>query len=263
MAVDPGELLKTRPTKLLVLLKIAKKERLEQIQAGKIYCRHLKYYRDGEGGADLQPWQDRDEGVAGIFQSKSTRLVFKTKDGAEHVVDAEGGLLGQVKISRDLNVPAFCLHAIHAGEWTDRSFGPSELADFMKHLEVPERMKSEFGDHVLVIGPEFVDRVTAACRQQKITFHRGLVKYIDESEAHGKIPADLVGFVKLKKFDWQREYRFVFEATDTLPDPFILDVGPLHDVTQIVTLDDFRKNVRFEFNDEPPAQEPPDSGSGR
>lgn len=230
-----------------MLLKIAKRERLEQIQAGKLYCRHLKYYRDGEGGAP-QPWQDRDEGVAGIFQSKSIRIVLTMPDGAEHVIDAEGGLVDQVKFSRDLNVPAFCLHAIHSGEWT-REFGQSELADFMKYIEVPERMKPDFGDHVLVLGPEFVERVRAACRQ-KLDLRHGLVRYIDDRAAHGKIPADLVGFVKLKKFDWQREYRFVFEAAERLPDPFVLDVGPLHDVSMLMTLDEFKKGVSFRFGDD-------------
>jgi hypothetical protein len=120
----------------------------------------------------------------------------------------------------------------------------------MKHMEVPENMESDFGDHVLVLRPEFVERVRAACRQQKIAIGHGLVKYIDESAAHGKIPPRLVGFVKLKRFEWQREYRFVFEAAEPLPDPFILDVGPLHDVSMLMTLDDFKKGVSFCFDDD-------------
>lgn len=52
-----------------------------------------------------------------------------------------------------------------------------------------------------------------------------------------------------ERFEWQREYRFVFEAAEPQPDPLILEIGPLQDVSMLMALDELKQGVSFRFDD--------------
>lgn len=253
--VDPDSetltnLRRIAPTKILCLFKVKEeKEHLDLLVKGKLYCRHLTYYKRLEG--DDQARQDEHEGLASVYHSDRVNIRLTDKAGNRCELSEENGWTGEVIVSADLDHPAFCLSAIHTGEWTNRTFTEAELDDFKSFLRVPDAMNT-FGSHVWVIknGDEFASRVEKACQATGIRNKNGLIWYVDAADAHGKIPRELVGFVKLKKFAWQHEYRYVFLSNTALPDPFILDVGSLADITEVVTLGDFKAGMRIEFADE-------------
>lgn len=142
----------------------------------------------------------------------------------------------------------FCLHAIHTGEWTDRTVGEEELLAFKKYIDLPPTMDA-FGTHVWIIrnGDEFLARVRAACRRLGISGRSDLVSYVDEGTTHGRVPPHLIGFTKMRRFAPEREYRLIFDSSEPLEDPFEIDVGSLEDISMIVALDEFRNAVDFAF----------------
>ncbi len=144
----------------------------------------------------------------------------------------------------------FCVHAIHTGEWTDRRFGEEELDAFSSYLQVPESM-NKFGTHVWVItnGDEFVKRLRDAAARQNVRVFGSLVKYVDPSRVHGGIPREMAPFVKRDAFKDEREYRFVFSSTRQLPDPFVLDVGQLADISVVANIEELRRDWRIGFAD--------------
>jgi hypothetical protein len=235
-------------TKILCLFKVGRKEHLDLLVKGKLYCRHLAYYKRLECGE--QAWQDPHEGLVAVYQSNCVNILLTDKAGNRRELSKENGWTGQVIVSADLDHPAFCVYAIHTGEWTNRSFTEAELDDFKNFLRVSDTM-SAFGCHVWIVknGDEFASRVEIACQATGIRNNHGLIGYIDAADAHGKISPELVGFAKLKKFAEQHEYRYVFLANAALPDPFILDVGSLEDITEVIPLEDFYTRMTIDYEE--------------
>ncbi|HEY0480033.1 MAG TPA: hypothetical protein VGD37_21080 [Kofleriaceae bacterium] len=232
---------------LLVLLKAGREDHMNALRDGKLFCRRLSYYSEFEG--DPAPHQDAHEGLACVYQSDRIKVTFTPADGGKPIaLSARNGLVGPVFVSVRHENPVFCLHAVHTGDWTHRTFGDDELAAFKASLQVPASM-DKFGSHVWVItnGLEFNRRLRAACAAQKIRCRGKLVRYVDPRRIHGTVPRGARGFVKLDSFAEEREYRFSFEAARELGDPFVLDVGSLHDVSEVTTLAAFRSGWSIDF----------------
>jgi len=235
-------------TRILCLTKIGREEHMNALRAGHIYCRSLSYYKTIEGPP--LPFQDAHEGLRGIYQAAKVEVRLQPKGRPPVVLNAETGLTGQVIVSADIANPVFCVHAIHTGEWTDRRFGEEELDAFSSYLQVPESM-NKFGTHVWVItnGDEFVKRLRDAAARQNVRVFGSLVKYVDPSRVHGGIPREMAPFVKRDAFKDEREYRFVFSSTRQLPDPFVLDVGQLADISVVANIEELRRDWRIGFAD--------------
>lgn len=233
-------------TKVLALLKVGHEENLNKLLEGKIYCRHLTYYKAEEN--KNQSFHDQHEGMVGIYQSPDVELRLQPKGMDPIVINSETGLMGQVFVSKNLRMPAFCLHAIHTGEWTTRQIQEIELDQFKKFLQIPENM-SVHGKHVWVIrnGKEFNVRLIDACKKMGIGFRGNLVRYVSPEEVHGGAPPEMEGFIKPKAFSPEREYRYLFDSNSELPDPFILDIGSLRDISEVGTLEQFKKDWSIDF----------------
>jgi hypothetical protein len=233
--------------KLLALLKVGREEHMRELREGKLFCRRLSFYSEIEGA--LLPHQDPDEGLLGVYQSERINISFQPNEEVDPImINSDAGLIGEVKVSGNYNDPVFCLHAVHTGDWTHRTFGENELEAFRAALQVPASM-DKFGSHVWLITHEeaFLARLRSACAAQGIGFRRGRVRYIDQHSVHGAVPQSLRGFVKLDSFKEEREYRIYFHSARELPDPFILDIGPLHDISHVTTLAEFRQGWQIKF----------------
>jgi hypothetical protein len=241
--------------KLLCLTKIGLREHLLGLQQGHLRCRHLSFYKRIEGSP--LHFQDPDEGLLGIYQAGLVELSFTPPDHAPIVMNSGNGLLGQVIITTDLDNPIFCMHAIHTGDWTHRTFGAEELAAFKESLQIPAEM-DRFGTHILVItnGLEFLRRVRRACVSQQIRLSCGLVRYVEPSRVHGPVPKHLSTFTKRTCFKHEREYRFQLTRLLGFPDPFALEVGPLEDISIVAPLNEFRQQWRVSFpsDNQPPSE---------
>ena len=183
-----------------------------------------------------------------MYQADQVLIRFQPRDGEQVTIGPERGLIGEVIVTEVYEHPVFCLHAIHTGDWTNRLFGEEELNALRSDLQLPSSM-AKFGSHVWVIAnaPEFFKRVRTACRAQGIDIRRGRVRYLDASRTHGAVPKNAGGFAKLHGFREEREYRLMFESKASLPDPFVLDVGSLEDISFVTTFEEFRNGWTLDF----------------
>jgi hypothetical protein len=229
-------------TKLFALLKVGKYEHLRQLQEGKLRFRHLEYYKKIEG--EKEPFHDDHEGLISIMQADSVQLMISVPGKPPHTISASTGLVGQVTINVKKTASVLCLFAVHLENWPEREFTEDEKKIYEAQLQLTDAVK-EFGDSVWVITKSdvFLDRVRAACDKSKLPLRGGLVKYVERSKFHGFIPDHLIGYVKLSTFSKQREYRFLLDCAEPLPDPFVLDVGSLEDASIITPVDDFRMQI--------------------
>lgn len=231
------------------MVKFGDEENLKKLAEGKIYCRHLAYYKAEENRGKV--FYDQHEGLAGFYQAKNISIQFMPKGLPPVVLSSETGLVGQIPVSLNLKNPAFCLHAIHTGEWTNRKFTENELDEVKAFLQIPQKMEDGYKKkHVWVIanGKEFNARLGKACKSKNIGLNGDLVRYIDVG-FHGTIPKKLSGFVKTNDFSHEREYRYVFDTNYDLPDPFILDVGSLKDISMVVPFEEFKNNWSIQFSE--------------
>jgi|GEM_PF-3377793 len=216
--------------------KIGREANLQQLRQGRLYCRRHSYYREIEAGKPLAAHQDVNDGIGAVFQPEGITIQF-----GDVVISGTADLVGGTVASYDYENPIFCLHAIYAGgNWT-----ASEEADELKGLEdalrIPSKM-DEFGSHIWVIAKrgEFFRRLHAACDAQSIHLEHTFVRYVDADQVHGVLPEKMQPFVKLRDFEQEREYRILLGSKEGLPDPFILDVGPLDDITHVLPLAEVR-----------------------
>jgi hypothetical protein len=248
LPLTENDLLQPLETKLLCLIKFGEERNLKLLAEGKIYCRHLEYYKAEENRGKV--FYDQHEGLAGFYQAKNISIHFTPKNQPPVIINADNGLVGQVPVSLNLKKPAFCMYAIHTGEWTNRKFTEQEMEDFKSYLQVTTKMENGYKNkHVWVItsGIEFNERLGKACKAKNIGLRGDLVRYVDAA-FHGTVPRQISGFVKTNEFSHEREYRYVFDAPD-LPDPFILDVGSLKDISTIVPVEDFKNSWSIQFEE--------------
>lgn len=232
------------PEPFFGLYRVGKLAHLEQLRQGRLRMRHLAHYAAEENA--LQPFHDPMEGLVAHFQADRINITFGPP-GREILLNAKTGLVGQVPIWRSSGNPTLCFatlrpDGIEAGPVT--TVTTEELAVSIR----PPPGMDKFGEHAFVItdAQEFAKRVAAACKHKHITVRRGCVRYIDPQAFHGTIPRDAHGFVKRLQYSDEKEYRFVLDGHD-LPDPFVLEVGSLDDITMVVALSDFRSGLRVEL----------------
>lgn len=57
-----------------------------------------------------------------------------------------------------------------------------------------------------------------------------------------------IGFIKQSSHKHEIEYRVVFRSHQVLDDPFVLDIGSIRDIVQVMPLDDFRRKWKLGFS---------------
>ena len=87
-------------------------------------------------------------------------------------------------------------------------------------------------------------RMKEACDDNGISLCSDLVQYVDKVTTHGAIPPEKVTFVKFRDFSYEREFRFLFRSNRELPDPFVLKVGSLRDISRVLLLDELNNSLR-------------------
>jgi hypothetical protein len=199
----------------MVLMKLGRKEHMEQFRTGLFYMNTLSYFRDLE--ADTARG-DRFEGVDSILQPK---------DLGEAYIDSGIACIGRIDIRReDLAGPItiamnrtagcnlFCLYAL-----------TKPVRDFLFPAE-----QEWFGDCLVLITNtlEFLNRVSQAAREQKLPFQGAPVEYYDETGYSGQVGR----FRKSSRFAYQNEYRMAIETG--VDEPFLFQIGDIRDITSEV-----------------------------
>lgn len=226
---------RTLETRLLLLLKVGAKDHLEQLALGKIRFRKLNFYKEEEDKKAAH--HDPDEGIDAVLQGDQVRLVITTQDGKKRELSSESGLIN-VKVYSSGELPVFCMHAIHTGEWTHKPFPESQIPEFKAHLQISDSMK-KYGDHIWMItnGTAFNERLIEAVKSVKLGVKGRFVKYVDFNIVHGALSEEHKAFVKNIEYIDEREFRYQLTSPTLLNDPFILDVGDLRDISEIMPFD--------------------------
>lgn len=241
-------------TKILCLLKIGQKEHMENLSRGELFCHHLAHYKKPE--FNDQPFYDEHEGLEHVNQPDLTYAVFKfkDKDGKEREIKADLAPGSPMITSRGLRSPAFCLHAINSGDWTHREFTEEEIPMFREYLQVPAEMEkfknggSEPYALVFRNPNEFINRIRTACKRDGVGLSGDMVRYVDLSQYHGKVPDERIGFIKQSRHKHEREYRFIFRSSKGLSNPFRLPIGDIQDITMLMPLKEFRSSFYVNFD---------------
>jgi hypothetical protein len=222
------------------VLKVGARQHLEELAEGHLRFRRLSFYQ-AEENRD-QPFHDQNEGLLVVAQASQTQMFIEFQ-GKETVIP---GLTGQVVIRAVLDLPVMCLFSIDCGDWVDRLVGKEDLPHMLESMNVPPEMNKS-GDTVWVIRnlEAFLLRVKAAARAQGLEMSGRRMTYIDLKRVHDQVKREDLGFVKDARFQHEREFRIRIEPSSPLPDPFVLDVGDLRDISTVMPLDKFRKSINL------------------
>jgi hypothetical protein len=216
----------------MVLMKLGRKEHMEQFRTGLLYMNALSYFRDLD--ADTARG-DRFEGVDSILQPK---------DLGEAYIDPGIPSIGRIDIRRDdlagpitiamnrtLGCNLFCLYAL--------TRPVKELLFSAEH--------DWFGGDSLVLvtnTQEFLNRVTKAAREQKFPLQGAQVGYYDESGYSGRVGR----FMKSSRFAHQNEYRIAIETG--VDGPFRFQIGDIRDITsEVIPFDQADECLKFTESD--------------
>lgn len=223
---------------IFTVLKVGARQHLEELADGHLRFRRLNFYQ-AEENRD-QPFHDQNEGLLVVAQASQTQM-FVEFQGKETQIP---GLTGQVLIRAVLDVPVMCLFSIDCGEWADRLVGEEDLPQMLESMNVPPEMNKS-GDTAWIIRnvEVFRRRLEAAAREQKLSMSARRVTYVDLARVHDQVKREDLGFVKDARFQHEREFRIRIEPSSPLPDPFVLDVGDLRDISTVMPLDKFRKSI--------------------
>ncbi|MDL2220723.1 hypothetical protein LJC55_03550 [Eubacteriales bacterium OttesenSCG-928-N14] len=209
------------------LLKFQTRERIEQLQSGKIYMKSLHWYREFAKNSPVIG----DDYEAMLHINQATMLVADPESGqpiAHQQID--DGLISTIH-SNDY---VFCMFGINP-----------HSAQFVFTDEQKNDMQS-FGDTVLIItdSDEFHRRIKAALISTNLPLadvHCGFISYYDESIDSVNVFCSLingmhnVAFQKRNKYAYQQEYRFLLPNNGRTEDFFELQIGDISDISEIIT----------------------------
>jgi hypothetical protein len=222
-----------------LLMKVAPLERLQQMQRGLLYMNSIDYFSNlkGEEGAKVR--SDELESIYAQFQTgivnNNHRIEIAFSHSSFGNFDLPQGTIVSMAVPSPRNTFVFCMTCI--GE--DKKGNISHLIGDKYHMD---RRMEKFGSHTLIINnsAKFFERYSDAINRTDGFFVHdymdggcGIMDYKKISKHKGKIGL----FIKDKQYDWQREYRFVLGAKETLLNEsgaLELNIGDISDISQII-----------------------------
>lgn len=238
----------SNPWPIYTLLKFGKLENLRLLQQGKIYCRQTTYYSKKENSD--QCFYDEHESLINIAASEIKQLTISYRN-KENLVIPGKNFSGRIKIQQGRSQAAFCLHKIQAINFCEQMITSENCDRYFDELTPSSRMK-DFGDHIWHITDlqEFNRRLLTLCERHGLYCTANSVIYRDRLLCTSEEQTQHFGFLKDTKYAHEREFRYLFESC--VPDlycgdPFILNMGDLHDISEVKTYDDFLKSLSYEF----------------
>jgi hypothetical protein len=143
---------------------------------------------------------------------------------------------------------ALCVYAGTSGPFTNLSH--DNIDEFRQYMLAPEKCSAMGGEHVALVHDvtAFQDRLIAACRREDFTLKAGPVTYYDDTVFHGTL--EPLGFCKPRRYEWQRERRYLIDGRGRLPDPAQLEVGSLADIASVIDVATFNQTLTLELPDE-------------
>ena len=198
-------------------------EHAEAFRGGEIYARRLRCFRKEEA----EGRGDKAEGTILNLHLEDWKLTLtaKTQEGRETIDITGEDLSAPVTMGSDavLGLNVFCMVGFYKRSGSENAH----------QINLPERCFREFGNYAVVILGDhvkrFVNRVQVAAKGEGYQVSCNRVTYYDPTSFDGLIPADRALFSKSKKFEYQQEFRLVFDTQK--PGTLKLNVGGLSDIS--------------------------------
>ena len=224
------------------------KEHAEAFVQGKILMNSIKHFQTIETG-QVDGRVDEDEGLAALIQP-TPGLILKFGDHQIAPKDIMGPV--QIRMQRDLSKNLLCIYAlfsdgylqfkddeIHLVDPTSRG-----LAAINEHVKMSERC-FDMGKFTVVIHNihEFQERLIRHALENHFQLTVGRVQYYEKKTHHGKFAEP--GLHKRNEFSWQREYRFILDRGSENAEPYTVDLGPLHDICEIIESAQVKSGFQF------------------
>lgn len=205
---------------ILALIKYSSKERLEQLQEGKMFFNTLKFF---EGCDDSVGVGDKFERVYKQTKGKGAVIDLVNEFGnisIEMIRQPDGTYISTYR-NDDLYINIFCLYSVSS----------QENFDSLRE-NLPLDMKG-FGTHMLIIYnvTEFIKRVKDRLSSLSLNPHLSPVKYININEHEGSKSY----FEKPLKYSYQKEFRIGIQAT--VEQAMTIDIGSIKDISDIVSVE--------------------------
>ena len=219
-----------------LLIKVAKRNRLEELQQGKIYMKPVKFHRENEKNFPGLGVGDAGEGVMTKFENADILIDGKV------VGQAVNGTI----CANNLN-PVFCCMSVNFKQISDKKaefrVDKQMLDDFVQGA--PE----EFGV-LLIEQTPFLKRIGAACEKLGIGCVYRDVIYSDDELLRIKVENGIImppAFFKSTRFAYQHEFRILF--LNQIEDHFILDIGDISDISRVYPVGLLKYGIDLEVKD--------------
>lgn len=220
---------------MLALMKFGAADHMaELLQHGRLYMHPISFFKALESDVSRG---DQHEGLSRCWRVDSARLEVRQGDEWLNV----GGIVGQLLL-RDQRAEVgniYCVYALR---------GSHAEAFFDGHCARPVDVDSlRLGDSVVVFtnGAEFMHRVRAAAKLERLDLSYDLVEYVDRETYHGPMGP----FRKFSTFTQQSEFR-ILAKPELLP-ARILSVGPLADIAMVCSRAELDGRLRLRQAAEP------------
>ncbi len=229
-----------RVMRLLGLIKLFERpEYADQFLRGRLFLNTMEYFRQCDADIDRG---DPYEGLQILHQGKD---IGELRVG-EIAIDPAGVVNMRIRPNEAANWNLFCMYSLLLPEEAPPG---GTLEDARQMLLIPPSMR-RMGTLLATVhqGDEFLRRVDAAARLERFSVMRNLVTYYDELQSHS-FARNEFPFRKRRLFGHQREYRIVIDRGSVAPGPCTLDVGPLHDIVSMTTVDEFNRGITLVLPD--------------
>ena len=198
-------------------------EHAAAFRGGEIYARKLRCFRKEES----EGRGDQAEGTIVNLHLKDQKLTLTaiTPEGRETIDITGEDIAAPVTMGSDaiLDLNVFCMVGLYKRAGSENTH----------QIDLPERCFREFGNYAVVIFgdhvKQFINRVQVAAKREGYQVSCNRVTYYDPTSFDGLIPEDRAPFSKPKKFEYQQEFRLVFDTKK--PGTLKLNVGGLSDIS--------------------------------
>ena len=221
---------------------LSQKEYVDQMQAGRLHMKRLKYFRQCEDAR-----ADTYEGA--ILQEGGDLYIQREGDEERHRLDYIGPL--RFNDARHDSLNLFCMTCFRAECEAGPTWETAQELD--ERIEESRPAFSQFGNYaVLVLDPdEFLRRVRDAVEREGYQMALGFVKYYNPGEYPQALPEPFgeratfePAFLKRRSYELEREYRIAVNTSTYDDEHRTLDIGDISDITAVFDINELGAGSR-------------------
>ena len=204
----------------------SQKRHADQMRAGMLLARRLKWFRRTEAG----PRADENEGA---ILYEDAEFAIRAGDGQWQRLELAGPVRHNYPAIDNLHV--FCMTGLRSGEDAEDPW--ETIEQIKRQVEESRSTLDGFGKHAVILldSEEFLRRVAKATEREGIRqWCCGPVQYYDAYPVSVTIqssPTFKPVFLKRRRYALEREFRLAFNTHTEGDDPLCLDIGDISDIS--------------------------------